>query len=472
MNWIYPIGLPIALSLTGYNAFLTGLIVLLKRKDKAGIHYFISSTTIFLWGVGSSFQLNNQLPVEVAENWARFSQVTALFIGITWFHFVLVYTDFINKYKKMLYLFYAVTFFLFPFTFTRHYVSGFKTMVGIDHYPMPGLAYHIHVASFMFLVCFSFFIFYQAICTEPASEKKTDFKLVCFSSLYGFVMGSLSFLPVFGIPLPQYNLLLLPLWQILLAYAMIRHRAFDLIEIAEAAQKDKLAAIGTLAASINHEIRNPLYIIRGLAGSFIANLQDGIYSNSQQAVDKAREMMTKVEEHSARAMDIMKRFAMFAKQGGEPAPVACVSLNEVLEGVFPLISHEVQLEKINLIREIPESLSKISIDPRQGEEILFNLIINAFQSFKNQSSRTGTPEIKISAHQQNGSVFVEVQDNGPGIPKDRLKKLFEPFYTTRKEGTGLGLYITKQLVEKNLGEISVQSRLGEGTRFRLKLKRG
>ena len=93
MSFIYPIGLPIALSLTAYNAFLTGFIVALKRKDRAGFFYFISNLFIFLWGIGISFMLHNALPDSVAQSWGSFSQKMSLFIPVTWLHFVIVYTE-------------------------------------------------------------------------------------------------------------------------------------------------------------------------------------------------------------------------------------------------------------------------------------------------------------------------------------------------------------------------------------------
>ncbi len=469
MNFFYPVAIPIGLSLTAYNAFLTGFIVMLKRKDSAGLYYFISSFFIFLWGVSGSFMLHNAFPDSLAESWGVFSQIMALFIPATWLQFVIVYTEQREKYQKVVYAAWLITFSILPFTLTRSFVSGFHKMVGISHYPIPGPAYVAFTIFFAVIILYSFWVFYLAVKRGVSAEKRRDFTLVGFASLYGFTAGSLSFLPVYGINFPQYNLIVMPIWQILLAYAMIRHRAFDLVQIAEAAQKDKLAAIGTLAASINHEIRNPLYVIRGLAGSFIANLQDGVYSNSQQAVEKAREMMGKVEEHSSRAMDIMRRFAVFAKQNGEvlgDKPTA--SIQEILKSVLPLVSHEIELEKIQLIQNVPDDLSPVHLDARQGEEIFFNLIVNACQAIK----LTDAPgKISISASQQNGSVYVEVSDNGPGIPKNRLKQVFEPFYTTKDEGTGLGLYITKQLIEKNQGKISVFSPLGEGTTFKLGFKR-
>ena len=80
-------------------------------------------------------------------------------------------------------------------------------------------------------------------------------------------------------------------------------------------------------------------------------------------------------------------------------------------------------------------------------------------------------QIEINASQYNGTIQIKIEDSGPGIPADRLSQVFEPFYTTKQEGTGLGLYVTKHLVERNGGKISVKSQQGKGTAFVLEFKR-
>ena len=162
-------------------------------------------------------------------------------------------------------------------------------------------------------------------------------------------------------------------------------------------------------------------------------------------------------------MEIMKRFAMFAKQGvKEETQLAEISLSETFEGVLPLIRHELELDKIQLVKKVPNDLPRIRADRRQIEEIFFNLIVNACQAMKDGGKLT------VQAEQRNGSVQVEIQDDGPGIPSEQISKIFEPFYTTKESGTGLGLYVTKQLVERNGGHIFLQSKLNQGTNFILK----
>lgn len=476
MNAIYPLGLPIALSLTAYNAFLTGLFVLLKRRDRGGFHYFITSFVIFLWGMGISFMLNNDLSETVAQNWGRFSQIVAVFIPVTWLHFVLVYTNQIKYLKKVLFAVYFFTLAIFLLALTPHFILGFRTIVGIKFYPIPGPVYIAFTLLFVLTVCFSFWVFLRGIQEASSEGKKKDYKMVCFASLYGFTTGSFSFVPIYGIPFPQYNLLLMPLWQILLAYGMIRHHIFDLEEILYAARKDKMAAIGTLATSINHEIRNPLYIIQGAAQSFLANFEEGVFPDKDKALEKSVEALKKTMDQALRAVDIMRRFAMFAKGDVTQQPqLDKVDLNSVLSDVLPLVHHELELDRIEFVQSIPQNIPAVKADRRHLEEILFNLIVNACQAMKTcqpeRSEESPKGKIEITAAQQNGHVNILVKDNGPGIPSNKLAQIFEPFYTTKDEGTGLGLSVTKQLVERNGGKISVKSNLGLGTVFSLVFKR-
>ena len=111
--------------------------------------------------------------------------------------------------------------------------------------------------------------------------------------------------------------------------------------------------------------------------------------------------------------------------------------------------------------------SSVMVNRRHMEEILFNLMINACHAMGEHGG-----EIRIKAEKVNGSISVDVEDNGPGISKENILRIFEPFYSTKCEkGSGLGLYITKQLVERNGGKITVKSKLGQGTTFRLEFKR-
>jgi len=176
-----------------------------------------------------------------------------------------------------------------------------------------------------------------------------------------------------------------------------------------------------------------------------------------------------------------------------------VPIEDVLEDILPLVRYELAANNIALTRDIPKNLPDVQADRRYLEEIFFNLIVNAIQAFKeacksgeikittsvipakagiqeldSRLKRSGMTKVRNPEMVQKGAgqVIITIQDNGPGIPEDKLKDVFRPFYTTKAEGTGLGLYITQQLVEKIRGRISVESELGKGTIFFVNLPVG
>jgi two-component system NtrC family sensor kinase len=249
-----------------------------------------------------------------------------------------------------------------------------------------------------------------------------------------------------------------------LSIAIINAKLFEQLSAAQAqaAQREKMAVIGTLSAGINHEICNPLGIIRGQCEVFLLNMRDGLYTDKdpKELVEKARVIMEKVVRETDRAAAITKKLASFAKPAsGKMTPG--VRIEEDLEEVISLVEHDLHLENIRIVKDFEEDLPMVTADKKQIQEIFFNIIRNASQAIK----KNGQIDIKIF-RSKNG-VSVKVKDSGSGITKEDVSKIFNPFFTTKDpgEGSGLGLFIVKQIVERNNGRISVKSVPGEGSEF-------
>jgi signal transduction histidine kinase len=233
---------------------------------------------------------------------------------------------------------------------------------------------------------------------------------------------------------------------------------------AEAAQREKMAVIGTLAAGINHEICNPLGIARGQCEMFLLNHRDGLYKDvpEKELLDKCVTIYNKVIHEIDRATGITKRLSSFAKPSSKFAMGEVVLVQEVDE-VLAILGHELRIENIEIMKRIPADLPKLLSDKKQIEEVLFNIIRNAAQAMTEKGS------ITVTGYEKNDRIFIEIQDTGCGIPPDKLGEIFNPFYTTKApgKGTGLGLFIVKQVVERNKGTIAVESEVGKGTKFTL-----
>lgn len=233
---------------------------------------------------------------------------------------------------------------------------------------------------------------------------------------------------------------------------------------AEAAQREKMAVVGTLSAGINHEICNPLGIARGHCEAFLLNMKDGLYKNKsdKELLQKAQDIMQKVIHETDRATATTKRLSSFAKPS-KGLLTDDIDIREEIDEVLALVSYEMKLDKIEVENMVSKNLTHIIGDKKQIQEVFFNLIRNAAQAIQEKG------KITINAREDNGKVYIEVEDTGHGIPEDKLNQIFNPFYTTKEpdKGTGLGLFIVRQVVERNKGRISVESKVGEGARFTL-----
>jgi len=223
-----------------------------------------------------------------------------------------------------------------------------------------------------------------------------------------------------------------------------------------------MAVIGTLSAGINHEICNPLGIARGQCEAFLLNIKDGLYESKspEELLEKAKYIMDLVMREVDRATVITKKLSSFAKPAKGVAEA--VNINSEIDYVLSLVGHELRLEKIEVNREISSDLPPILVDRKQFQEVLFNLIRNAGQAIGEKG------KITVSARQAKDRIAIDVSDTGSGIPDDKIKELFNPFFTTKgpDKGTGLGLFIVRQVVEKNHGRIYLkETKVGHGTTF-------
>lgn len=217
----------------------------------------------------------------------------------------------------------------------------------------------------------------------------------------------------------------------------------------------RLASIGSLAAGVAHEINNPLAIINENVGL----LQDLFLIKKEYKGDqRLNELLSDVLESVERCGEITKNLLGFARQV-EPK-IGPVHINDVIDKVLKFLRKEASYRNINLNVHLSEELPMIYSDPGKLQQIVLNLITNAFKAMDNGGSLEILASMKDEAH-----VVISIRDNGCGIPDEDLKRLFEPFFTTKitNGGTGLGLSITYGLVHRLQGDISIHSKIGEGT---------
>ena len=232
--------------------------------------------------------------------------------------------------------------------------------------------------------------------------------------------------------------------------------------MALASFREKQAMIGTLSAGINHEICNPLGIVKAQCEAYLLDSEDGILvgKSQQEILERTSNIMRVALKQIDRATMVTQTLSNFAKPIKE-VKAQPVNIAAEVDEVLLLVGHDLKLDKIEVIREIAEDVPKIAVDRRQLQQVLFNLIRNAGQAIAPPG------KIWVRAHADGERVKIEIADTGAGIAPDKLDKIGNPFFTTKEpgKGTGLGLFITRQLIESNKGRMHVESVVGKGTTF-------
>ena len=223
-------------------------------------------------------------------------------------------------------------------------------------------------------------------------------------------------------------------------------------------QAEKLTSLGQLAASIAHEINNPLGSILVYTQLLIRQLNEEQFVKS-----KFTENLKRIESETAYSGKLVKNLLDFARQS--PPSLSLTNLNQVIEDAYPLVEHSAELNKVTVIKKFDLKLPEVMADKNQLKQVFTNLMLNAVQAMP----KGGHLEITTSGKKKN--ILIEVKDSGPGIRKEHLDKLFTPFFTTKDEamGVGLGLSVAYGIVKRHGGLIDVKTKAGKGTTFKITL---
>lgn len=218
---------------------------------------------------------------------------------------------------------------------------------------------------------------------------------------------------------------------------------------AQLIRSEKLAALGQLAAGIAHEIRNPLTSINILIHSLASNLPSG---------DCRKEDLNVIEEEIHRINEIVDQFLRFAK----PAPphLQKEEIISILQETLQLLRPQMEKQKIVVQREF-QPLPLVLMDREQMKQVFLNLLLNAVQAMPNG----GRLLLKGHIPEKDRWIKLSIQDSGFGIPREDMDRLFDPFFSTKEGGIGLGLSIAHRIIDQHQGKIEVESCPGKGTLF-------
>ncbi len=224
---------------------------------------------------------------------------------------------------------------------------------------------------------------------------------------------------------------------------------------------EKMASVGKLAATVAHEINNPLFGILTYARLVLR----GIQRQQLEGREELAEQLQTIERESKRCGDLVKSLLTFSRQA--PSNREPNDLNAIAQRAIALVKHKLDIQAIDLIENYAANLPPANCDANQIQQVLLVLMVNASEAMPHG----GRLEVSTHFDERSETCVARVRDTGGGIPEDVLPRIFDPFFTTKEDQnrTGLGLAVAHSIVEQHAGDITVHSTPGEGTEFRVAL---
>ncbi|MFB3788461.1 MAG: PAS domain-containing protein [bacterium] len=230
------------------------------------------------------------------------------------------------------------------------------------------------------------------------------------------------------------------------AYSQLRESQEKLFEAG------KFAALGQMAATVAHEIRTPLVAIGGFVNLLLKNRDAGDPEYSHLRI---------VRDEALRLEDVLNRLLFYARPSSPMTQIQ--DLNSFIKLVLTFLSSELEFHEIEVVLRLQENLPPVPFDRNLMRQVLLNVLQNAIQSMENGGT------ITLETKEDNQWVDVLVRDTGVGIAEENLHRIFEPFFSTKHAGTGLGLHVSQRIVQGHGGTLRVDSRLGKGTTVAIRL---
>jgi signal transduction histidine kinase len=455
-----------------YVAAFHAWIALLRRKDRENLWFALAAGAIAVFGF-SAAMLYDSRTVEEGLLWQQAMLATSVPLVLGFFRFTCSFLGVERPWATRAALALALVnnglAWATPWVFTGE--------ASLRHVDAIGLAWtesHIHpvghaiMASYFLAFAYLIFLYARNLHVSPG-EVRTLLVTVCIWCGAGLSDAAVSvglyeapYLLAFG-----YLAIVLGISSILIRRFVrsmdeIEHLNATLHERVEArsaelrqkelqlAHGERLATIGTLAASVAHEINNPIAFVH----SNLNRLEE-IWDKAEASED-VTEILEECREGTERVRLIVSDLLSLSRRG-DRGPVA-VDLHEVISSTLPVVRKYAR-ERAHLAVDL-RGVPKVRGDVLLLSQVVLNLVMNALQALPQGSANRN--RVSVSTSFEDGAVWLRVADNGPGIPLEVRERMFDPFYTTKSEGTGLGLAVTHQIVERHGGDLHVESD-GSGT---------
>lgn len=250
--------------------------------------------------------------------------------------------------------------------------------------------------------------------------------------------------------------------------------------------QEKMASLGEMTAGIAHEIKNPLNFVNNFSKLSIELIDDIMEDlNSGEALEdklddiKAdledlKENITRIDEHGSRADSIVSSMLMHSRGGSSEK--TDIDINQLLSEYVDLAFHGMKAKDrsffTDISKDFDDQVKPVNVDAQDISRVFLNIVTNGFQALRDhyKMPKPGDkPCLNVKTQHGGDGVTIQICDNGPGIPDDVKARIFEPFFTTKPsgEGTGLGLSMSKDIIENHGGQLEIKSTEGKGTEFQI-----
>ena len=247
------------------------------------------------------------------------------------------------------------------------------------------------------------------------------------------------------------------------ALVFLRDVTLKRVQEMQLIQTEKMSSIGVLATGIAHEINNPLTSVAGYAEALLRRFRDEPTLGNDRRLSEFPKYLEVIVREAYHCKGIIGSLLNFGRKSD--AQISRVNINALLIEIVELVKHQPNYENIELTTRLKDNISAINADPSGLRQVFMNLLINACHAVR------GGGRIDISTTHKNRAIHVQVRDTGCGIAQDVIGCIWDPFFTTKEvgEGVGLGLALSYNIVKRHGGEIKVESRVGKGTKFTVQL---
>lgn len=524
-------------SLINFLIFISlGIFVLYQNRHLILYRlFFYASLAIGLWSL-NYFLWQISTAYNDALFWCKGLTFFTAFIPPTFIHFVGKFTKQSDKFKLIIFAAYVFFILFASLAYTDLLVIDVSPKLNFPFWPNPGPLYLIFMSIFISLNCYSISLLIRHQLKTNHQEKLQNTFLVV-GAILGFSGGFTNFPLWYNIPIPPYGNILVSVFYLILAYAILKHQLLGiniiikkslvyssllailsiiyiiLIVIFEgivrhfarynsfigsflaaitialifaplknkvqfiidqylfkgtpseiyeqnvrllqtAAEVEKYKSLSTLSSGMAHEIKNPLTAIKTFCEFLPKKIDD-----KEFLMEFSRIVGIEVN----RINDLVLQLMEYSKPA-EPE-LKPVVIHTLLDDTCDFLKNHMNKYKIQLVRDFkPSSTTIINLDKNQFRQALLNIILNAIDSMESGGTLTIRTQLEENhPHEGNPKLIIEIMDTGKGIPQDQINRIFEPFYSQKPSGTGLGLPISKTTIENHHGEIQIKSSEGHGT---------